>query len=211
MESIKSITEFVVISNLENRALNAGISKAQNWWRQRHQPGEPHDQRPTPVPEATAKPSIGLSGQLTITVLRGKHLAESRLAMLKASSDRPYIVLEYNQQRFETERADSTSSSQDPQWSSNNGPFTFQIHNSHTDRLTLWVQQRDLLHLLKQNEPKLLGIGEINVQQLIGQTDVWIPLRKDNRPAGQVLVRIHFRSHEKSVSSSPPPPYGDNF
>ena len=211
MEGIKNITEFVVISNVENRALNAGISKAQNWWRQRHHAGPSHDQRSTPLPEAVAQPSMGLSGQLTITVLRAKHLAESRLAMIKALSDRPYIVLEYNQQRFETERADATSSSQDPQWSSNNGPFTFQIHNLHTDRLTVWVQQRDVLHMLKKNEPKLWGIGEINVQQLIGQGDVWIPLRKDNRPAGQVLVRIRFRSLEKSESSSPPPPYADKF
>ncbi|CAF4528211.1 unnamed protein product, partial [Rotaria magnacalcarata] len=35
MKGLENITEFVVVSNLENRVLNAAISKGQDWWKHR--------------------------------------------------------------------------------------------------------------------------------------------------------------------------------
>ena len=199
MDNLKNITEFVVISNLENRALNAGISKAQNWWKNRHSSTQPekveHSSR-TPVASA---PIGTIPGQLLITVLQGRDLHESRLSMITASAsstERPYVVLECNQQRFQTASADSNSSNRNPQWQVNNGPFGFNVFNPHADRVTIWVQQQDSLRMMKRNEPKTLGMCEINVSQLIEQEQAWLPLRKDNKPVGQILLQIAFASKD---------------
>jgi hypothetical protein len=198
MENLKNITEFVVVSNLENRALNAGINRAQNWWKNRHNDNEPNkiDHPPPMASPPMASPPIGtIPGQLWLTVLRAQDLHESRLSMLAASassSERPYAVLECNQQRFQTMQADSNSSNRNPQWTSNNGPYSFNIFNPNADRLTVWIQQQEPLRVMKRNEPKILGMCEINVSQLIGQEQAWLPLRKDNKPVGQVLVQIVF-------------------
>jgi hypothetical protein len=114
-----------------------------------------------------------------------------------SSSERPYVVIECNQQRFQTTQADSNSTNRNPQWTSNNGPFGFNIFNPNSDRLTVWIQQQDLLHVMKRNGTKMLGMCEINVSQLIGQDQTWLPLRKDNRPVGQVLMQIVFRPTEE--------------
>ena len=102
----------------------------------------------------------------------------------------------------QTAPADSTSYNRTPQWRSNNGPFGFNIFNPHADRLIIWVQQEDPLRMIKRNEPKTLGMCEINVSQLIGEKQAWLPLRKDNKPVGQVLLQIVFSSKDDQ-----PPPY----
>jgi hypothetical protein len=212
MENLKNITEFVVVSNLENRALNAGINKAQNWWKNRHNSNEPLPNEPQAIPQATLPqatlsqatlpPFIGTPGQFMITILRGQDLHESRLSMIAASaSERPYIIIECNQQRFQTMPADSNSTNRNPQWTTGNGPFGFNIYNLGADRLTIWVQQQESLRVLKRNESKMLGMGEINVRQLIDQQQVWLPLRKDNKPAGQVLLQIFVNSSNQSSAS----------
>ncbi len=205
MEQLKYITEFVVVSNLENRALNAGIDKAQNWWRNRHN-NSPPDNRINPIrqPQVATPRMRAIPGQLLVTVLRGQDLHEPRLSMLTGStsfSEHPYVVIECNQQRFQTTQADSNSSNRNPRWSSNNGPFEFDVFNAYADRLTIWIQQ-DSVHMIKRNERKTLGMGEINISQLIGQRQIWLPLRKDNKPAGQILLQITFFSNNDS-----PPPY----
>jgi hypothetical protein len=205
MDRLGYITEFVVVSNLENRALNAGINKAQNWWRNHHNNNNEPIRKNDNTPQLASAPIGVIPGQLLITVLRAQDLHESRLSMLGASaspSERPYVVIECNQQRFQTTQADSNSTNRNPQWRSNNGPFGFNIFNPYGDRLTVWVQQ-DSLRLMKQNGPKMLGMCEINVSQLIGQEQAWIPLRKDNKPAGQVLLQIIFLPREER----PPPAY----
>lgn len=205
MEQLKNITEFVVVSNLENRALNAGIGKAQNWWKNRHSGSESNKADQIPQAQTGSSPLGPISGQLLVTVLRAQDLHESRLSMIAASaaaSDRPYVVIECNQQRFQTNQADANSNNRNAHWSSNNGPFGFNIFNPHADRLTIWVQQQDSLRVMKRGEPKMIGTGEINVIQLLGQQQVWVPLRKDNKPVGQVLLQINFISH-----NDPPPPY----
>lgn len=193
MDRIKDITEFVVIANLENRAINAGISKAQNWWKNRHNHTNTDSASSASAPLAIAQPvSIPISeirGQLIITVLRGQDLYESRFS---SSSARPYVVLECNQQRFQTSQAETQSSNRHPEWSNNNGPFGFNIFHPNNDRLTVWLQQQDPLRKLKGNETKILGTCEIAVNQLIGQEQVWLPLRKDNKPVGQIQIQIMF-------------------
>lgn len=214
MDRVAGITEFVVISNLENRALNAGINKAQQWWKNRHNndnnhyPNEPINNIPTSSPNRITSPPIGvIPGQLLITILRGQDLHESRLSMISASaSERPYVVIECNQQRFQTGQADSNSTNRNPQWSLNNGSFGFNIFNPDNDRLTIWIQQQDSLRVMKRNESKVLGICEINVNRLINHEQVWVPLRKDNKPVGQVLLQIAFLPKN---NLSPPPPYSE--
>ena len=77
----------------------------------------------------------------------------------------------------------------------NNGPYAFNIYNVHQDYLTIWVHKHNSLPLLKRNEPKLLGSCDIQVQQLIMEKQTWFALRKDTKPAGQVLIQIEFRSN----------------
>jgi hypothetical protein len=264
MDRFLDITEFVVVANLENRAINYGIDKAKNLWRNRHNKDGPPinnvnnipNQVPPPqmnnyqgqfasppindyrrqvasppindyrrqVPSApindyqgqfasapindyrrqVSPPSMGvIPGQLLVTVLRGEDLYEPRLSMLSAaSSERPYVVIECNQQRFQTAQASSHSPNRNPKWTSKNGPFTFNIFDPNADRLTVWIQQDP--PLMKHTGPKMLGMCEINVGQLIGQQKAWLPLRKDNRPAGQVLLEIAFLSEEDLDA---PPPY----
>ncbi len=157
MEQLKNITEFVVVANLENRALNAGINKAQNWWRNHHNNDVPDRINPIRQSQVASPPIATIPGQLLVTVLRGQDIHESRLSMLKgpvvSSSEHPYVIIECNQQRFQTTQADSHSSNRNPQWSSNNGPFGFNIFNPYTDRLTIWIQQ-DSLRMMKRNDPK---------------------------------------------------------
>jgi len=90
---IGQITEWVVVSNLENRAVNAACDKAQGWWRDRKQkkpdshtasanppPSQPQTTSPTsfpqyqpqqtsymPPPASLPPPSMG-SNQLLVTV-----------------------------------------------------------------------------------------------------------------------------------------------
>lgn len=187
MDRVKNITEFVVISNLENRALNAGISKAQNWWKNRHN----KDSEVAAIAQPVSIPIGETCGRLLLTVIRGQDLHESRFAS-SSSSVRPCVVLECNQQRFQTSQAETYSSIRNPEWSNNNGPFGFNIFQPNTDRLTVWLQQQDSLRKLTGNEIKTLGTCEITVNQLIGQEQVWIPLRKDNKPVGQILLQIMF-------------------
>lgn len=198
MDRVAGITEFVVISNLENRALNAGINKAQKWWKNRHnnsqnQPINNIDDININTNQINA-PSIGNTrGQLLITILHGQDLHESRLSIISGnSSERPYVIIECNQQRFQTSPADTNSTNRNPQWSTNNGPFEFNIFNPNNDRLTIWIQQHDALRAMKRSEPKMLGTCEINVKQLINHQQIWLPLRKDNKPAGQILLRIVY-------------------
>jgi len=123
------------------------------------------------------------------------------LAASASSSERPYVVLECNQQRFQTIQADSNSSNRNPQWTSNNGPYSFNIFNPYVDRLTVWIQQQESLRVLKRNEPKMLGMCEVNIKRLIDQEQVWLPLRKDNKPAGQVLLKVVFIPRETQPRS----------
>ena len=204
MERLKNITEFVVVSNLENRALNAGIGKAQNWWRNRHQPDhqEPVPDAARPAVAIASAPPLEQSGQFYLTVLRAQDLAESRLSMVGVSpKERPYVVLEFNQQRFQTLEADPSSTHRNPQWTRDNGPFLFKIFDAESDRLTIWIQQTDPLRVLKGNDAKVLGAGEINLRQLRDQEQIWLPLRKEGKPAGQVLIQVRFSSHEKPSAS----------
>ena len=86
MDRLKNITEFVVVSNLENRALNAGISKAQNWWRNRNNSTQPEKIEHSPRSTVAAAPIGTIPGQLLITVLQGRDLYESRLSTMTASA-----------------------------------------------------------------------------------------------------------------------------
>ncbi|CAF2699796.1 unnamed protein product [Rotaria sp. Silwood2] len=194
MKHLIHITEFVVVSNLENRIIDAGINKAENWWKNRH-----NHSKSQQISEMTSSPIVEKSGQLIIEILRTQDLHESRSSMLTTTSfKRPYVIIECNKQRFQTTQADSNSTNRNSYWTSGNGPFCFNISNLNMDYLTIWVQQQDRLRVIKGNESKMLGMCEINISQLIHQEQVWLPLRKDNRPAGQILLQIVFIPKEES-------------
>lgn len=209
MDRFKSITEFVVVSNLENRALNAGINKAQNWWRNhhKHEGPVPNGEEAKAIPHQPVVPLLGASGRLVITILHGQDMHESRLTMLSASAsasmetERPFVVIECNQQRFQTAPAEANSTAQNPQWLTNNGPFSFNIYNVHQDRLMIWVQKANSIPLLKRSEPKVLGTCNILVQELVNNKEAWLPLIKDNKPAGQVLIRSEFEPNDNNLST----------
>jgi hypothetical protein len=200
MRRFAEITEFVVVSNLENRAIDAAINKVQQRWRNHHNNNNQPINNNNIIPRAASPPIGANRGRLFVTILSAQDLQGSRLSMFSsctASPERPYVVIECNQQRFQTTQASSNSTNRNPQWTSNNGPFGFNIYNPNRDRLTVWIQQQDLLHVMKNNGTKMLGMCEINVSQLIDQERTWLPLRKDNRPAGQVLIEIVFHPMEE--------------
>ncbi|UJR20534.1 hypothetical protein I4U23_023661 [Adineta vaga] len=192
MGHLKNIKKSIIAPNL-----NDGIHKAEDWWKDRQN----HVIPIRLVQSSSTISTVENSGQLILTVLRAEDLYESRLSILTSCTnfvERPYVILECNYQRFRTSQSDSTSTNRNPQWTSANGPFHFNIRNSNNDRLTIWVQQHDPLHGVAHNEPKMLGTCDINVRQLIDQQQIWLPLRKYNRPVGQILVQVSFIPTEKN-------------
>ncbi|CAF1374813.1 unnamed protein product [Adineta steineri] len=198
MERLKNITHSVVNSSFENQTLNAGINKAQNWWKnhQNHNISLPIVQDISPSSSRVDHHS----GQLIVTILCAEDLYESRLSMFTASTpvlERPYVIIECNHQRFQTKQADSISTNQNPQWTDDNGPFYFDRINPDIDHLTIWIQQKDTLHIRKHKQTKTLGMCEVDIRNLIDQEQIWLPLKKDNKPVGQILLQIAYISKEK--------------
>ncbi|CAF0797030.1 unnamed protein product [Adineta ricciae] len=190
MERLRNIKESGIIPNL-----NDGLHKAEGWWKNRQD-----HVIPIRVIQSSPSPIIENPGQLILTVVRAEDLHQSRLSKLTQRTtivERPYVVIECNHQRFQTAQADTISTNRNPQWTFDSGPFAFKVMNSNTDRVTIWIQQDDPVHAVARNARKVLGICDINVRHFLDQERVWMPLRRDNRPAGQLLLKVSFVAVEK--------------
>jgi len=212
---IGNITEWVVVSNLENRAVNAACNKAQGWWHDRKH--HKHDSRaapigptsPQPPPQSQTKypapspqyppqqasymppppppPSMG-SGQLLINVSHVEGLNQR---------DHLIVVIECNYQRYQIP------------FNQFQQQFTFPINQFDSDQLFIWVQT--------EYQQQTIAYGDIPVRVLLNnnnnwspQQQRWIPLRDQyNGPAGQLLVNIEYRANYSPAQqmSGPPPPY----
>lgn len=215
------ITEWVVISNLENRAVNAACDKAQDWWKNRkHKKDHPHDAPPNatsppppPVqppakypdpppqyPPAQYPPQQGYympppppmgNGQLIISVNQIDGLTQWGPLL---------VVIECNYQRYTIP------------FSQFHQQFTFPVHQVDYDQVLFWIQT--------EYQQQTVAHGEIPVRILLNdnnsqwpaqqQQQRWIPLRDNyNGPAGQLFVSAEYRTNYSStptMSQAPPPP-----
>ena len=219
LERAGRITEWVVISNLENRAVNAACDKAQGWWHDRKQ--KKHGDRaasagapPPPPPPAppmaqpqdksvasyspqqqphasymAPPPPSTGSGQLSITVSNIDGLNQFGPLI---------VVMECNQQRYQVRMGQ-------PQ------PCSFPVYQFDYDQVSFWIQT--------EYQQQTVAHGEIPVRILLNGNNSftpsqprWIPLRDYyNAPIGQLLVNFEYSVPYAGVAAagpSPPPPYG---
>lgn len=211
------ITEWVVVSNLENRAVNAACDKAQGWWKNRkHDKHHPHgasaNATPPPPPpvQSQAKypdpspqyppqqgfyapppppPSMG-GGQLIISVNQIDGLNQWGPLL---------VVIECNYQRY------TIPFSQFQQ------QFTFPINQIEYDQVLFWIQTEYQQQTMAHGEIPVRVLLNNNSNQWAPQQQRWIPLRDHyNGPAGQLLITFEYRTSYPSASSvpqGPPPPY----
>ncbi|CAF0737095.1 unnamed protein product [Adineta steineri] len=213
---IGQITEWVVVSNLENRAVNAAVDKTQDWWKNRKQnkhhdshsasvnqgpisspppPSQPQasypqyqPQQPYYQPPPPPPTSMG-GGQLLLSVnhIEGLNQWGPLVAIIECNQQRNQITLGQFQQQF-----------------------SFPIYQFDYDQLFIWIQT--------EHQQQTIAHGEIPVRILFNnnnnwtaQQQRWIPLRDNsNGPSGQVLVNIEYQPNSSSAQpkSGPPPPYG---
>ena len=212
--NIGHITEWVVVSNLENRAVNAACDKAQGLWNNRkknkhHSHAASASPVPSPPPPIQSQtnypppytqyqpqqasymppppPSMG-NNQLLITVNNVEGLNQWGPLI---------VVMECNHQRHQT----TTEQFQQQ--------FSFPIYQFDYDQLFVWIQT--------QNQQQTIAHGEIPIRVLLNsnnwspQQQRWIPLRDPyNGPAGQILVNVEYKGNYSSAQQMPgppPPPY----
>jgi hypothetical protein len=215
--NIGRITEWVVVSNLENRAVNAACDKAQGWWhnRKHHHDSKSPPVNPAPVPPPPSSqtytkyptpspqyppqqasymasppppvPSMG-GGELLITVNHVEGLNQWGPLV---------VILECNYQRYQVALNQFQKQ------------FTFPVNQFDHDQLFVWIQA--------EHQQQTIAHGEIPIRILLNnnnnwapQQQRWIPLRDNyNGPSGQLLVSAEYRSNYSPVQQMPglPPPY----
>lgn len=214
VDNIGRITEWVVVSNLENRAVNAACDKAQGWWKNRkHEKHEKHGshaassspvppppsqsqpQYPAPFPQYSSQqasympppPSMG-GGQLLITVNQVEGLNQWGPLV---------VIIECNYQRYQIPFKQFQQQ------------FIFPINQFDSDQLFIWVQT--------EQQHQTIAHGEIPIRVLLNnnnnsasQQQRWIPLRDNyNGPSGQLLINIEYKGNYSPAQQmpGPPPPY----
>ncbi|UJR29163.1 hypothetical protein I4U23_010377 [Adineta vaga] len=212
------IAEWTAVSNITNRAVNAGCDKVQEMWRDRKQ--EKHKSHsgshhvnpsppPPPPPQSQSQmpyssyqpqqasymqappPSMG-TGQLIINVNHIDGLNQWGPLV---------VIIECNQQRYQIPFAQFQQQ------------FSFPVHQFDYDQLFIWIQT--------EYQQQTIAHGEIPVRILLNNANTWtpqqqrwIPLRDQyNGPCGQLLVNIEYKTNYSSSPQmagplpQPPPPY----
>jgi hypothetical protein len=214
LDRFGQITEWVVVSNLENRAVNAACDKTQQWWKNRkHDKHDSHGPSPNsvptpppplsqtpfpqyqpqqatympPPPPSLPPPSMGYN-QLLINVNHIEGLNQGGPLI---------VIIECNQQRYQTTLGQYQQQ------------FSFPIYQFDYDQLFIWIQT--------EYQQQTIAHGEIPVRILLNnnnnwtpQQQKWIPLRDQyNAPAGQLLVNIEYKTNYPPAQQmpGPPPPY----
>jgi hypothetical protein len=215
------ITEWVVVSNLENRAVNAACDKAQGWWHNRNK--DKHHSHtasagPTPPPPVAAAPPP-VQSQINYPTSYAQYQPQQASYMPpppppSMGNDQfsisvnhveglnqwgPLIVIiECNHQRYQTTLGQSQQQ------------FSFPIYQFNNDQLFIWIQTE---------HQQTIAQGDIPVRVLLNnsnnwspQQQRWIPLRDQyNGPAGQLLVNIEHKANyspaQQMPGPGPPPPY----
>lgn len=205
------ITEWVVISNLENRAINATANKTESWWKNRKAKkaasknnsanAVPPTQSPLPPQSQAyyaAPPPQYQPPQASYAPppppLPPPSTGSAQLLITLDHLDGlnqwgPLIVImECNYQRYQTSLENSQQQ------------FLFPIHQFDNDILYIWVQT--------QYQQQLVAQGEIAVRILLNNYNGWappeqrwIPLRDQNYGSvGQLVVTAQY-----GQNNSPPP------
>jgi hypothetical protein len=221
--NIGQITEWVVVSNLENRALNAGINKAQGWWHDRKQhkhDRQPGSNTPTPPPPSQSQTKYpALSPQYPPQ--QASYMPPPQQASYMPPPPPPsmgsgqllitvnhveglnqrgplIVVIECNYQRYQIP------------FSQFQQQFTFPINQIDYDQFLVWIQT--------EHQQQTVAHGEIPVRVLLNNNQWnsqqkqqrWIPLRDHyNGPAGQILISAEYRGNYSpgQQGPEPPPPY----
>ena len=212
------ITEWVVVSNLENRAVNAACDKAQNWWQHRkddkpdkhgkHGKHGASNITPPPAPQQSQakypEPSPQYAPQQTPymppppppSMGSGQLLVNVHHVEGLNQWGPLIVVIECNYQRYQIP------------FNQFQQQFTFPINQIDYDQFLVWIQTE------QQNQT--VAHGEIPVRVLLNNQwntpqQRWIPLRDQyNGPAGQILLNIEYRGNYSPPQQNygPPPPYG---
>lgn len=220
------ITEWVVISNVENRAVNAACDKAQDWWKNRknkkhhdkHQQDVPHQTVPAPSDtKSTAAAADYPSQQHASSYMAppppltpsGPSMGPGQLSISVNYVDGlnqwgPLIVIfECNHQRYHINAGQQQQQQK----------YSFPIYQFDYDQLLVWIQT--------EYQSQTIAHGEIPIRILLNGNNGWIslqqrwiPLRDQyNGPSGQVSVNIEYSAPYSTMGSAsgaspvPPPPY----
>ncbi|CAF0944503.1 unnamed protein product [Adineta ricciae] len=214
---VGQIAEWAAVSNLTNRAVNAGCDKVGELWRHRkdnkhgshgksanvastpqmppqsqmpYSPSQPQQASYAQASPMPPPPSMG-NGQLLISVQHIDGLNQSSPLM---------VILECNHQRYQTSLGQYQQQ------------FTFPVYQFEYDQLFVWVQT--------EYQQQTIAHGEVPVRFLLNNTNTWspqqqqqrwIPLRDQyNGPCGQLLVNIEYNANYAPSPYMPgpaPPPY----
>lgn len=220
LERVGRITEWVVISNLENRAVNAACNKAQGWWNERK-----HKKHDKSTPEHTiqnntaqhtstdsksctsssygqAQPSgAAAATNVYSTPSAGPgHLFVTFHQVDGFNLQNPLIIImECNHERLQMKINNPVR------------PGVFPIYQFDQDLFYIWIRDEYSQSILGQVDipVKILLNGNINPGPAQYR---WIPLRDHNGiPSGQILILVEYRSSNATPNyasgPSPPPPY----
>ncbi|CAM4945445.1 unnamed protein product [Rotaria socialis] len=221
---VGQITEWVVVSNLENRAVNAACDKAQDWWKNRKQPkhdtnkssassASPLPPPPPPLPPSQSQAnypmplpqyqpqqaSYASPSQPVPTSMGSSELLIGVNQIDGLNQCGPLIVtLECNHQRYQARLGQYQQQ------------FSFPIYQFDYDELFIWIQT--------EYQQQTVASGNIPIRVLLNNTNSWtpqqqrwIPLRDYyNGPVGQLLVTIEYKTNHQlfqQTPAPPPPPY----
>lgn len=213
------ITEWVVISNLENRAVNAACDKAQDWWKNRkHEKHDKHAASATPVIPPTSsgvsqanypappiqpyQPQQACYASPLPPVPFAPSMGHNELFITVNHVDGlsqwgPLIVIiECNHQRYQTKLGEFQQ-------------FSFPVYQFDNDQLVIWIQT--------EYQQQTIASGNIPIRVLLNNNNTWtpqqqrwIPLRDYyNGPVGQLLVTVEYKLNHPPLQQNPgpPPPY----
>lgn len=218
LDRVGRIAEWTAVSNLTNRAVNAGCEKVGDMWKNRKEkkhkshgppsrdaaaaaatpppPGQPYQQGPYPP----YSPQQQASYMPPAPPMPGNQLLVSINHFEGPNQWGPLIaVLECNHQRYQTPLGQAQQQ------------FAFPVYQFDYDQLFVWIQT--------ENQAQTIAHGEIPVRVLLNNNQAWspaqqrwIPLRDQyNGPAGQLLINFEYRSQYASSPSMhgypAPPPY----
>ncbi|CAF2509929.1 unnamed protein product [Rotaria sp. Silwood2] len=215
------ITEWVVISNLENRAVNAACDKAQGWWKNRkHNQQDSHGSSASPVPPPQPSPS---QSQTKYSTSPPPPQFQPQQVSYGPPPPAPFppsmgcgellisvnhidglnqwgpliVIMECNHQRYQTPLGQYQQQ------------FSFPVYQFDNDQLLIWIQT--------EYQQQTIAHGDIPIRILLNnnnnwtpQQQRWIPLRDYyNGPVGQLLVNIEYKINYPSTQQipGPPPPY----
>jgi len=231
LDRFGQITEWVVVSNLENRAVNAACDKTQQWWKNRkHDKHDSHgpsaNSVPTPPPPPSQTPFPQYQPQQATYMPPPSQTPFPQYQPQQATYMPPpslpppsmgcsQLLINVNHIEGLNERGpliviiECNQQRYQTTLGQHQQQFSFPIYQFDYDQLSIWIQT--------EYQQQTIAHGEIPVRILLNnnnnwtsQQQKWIPLRDQyNSPAGQLLVNIEYKTNYPPAQqmAGPPPPY----